>query len=70
MASYLATVSMFDQARGVGEVKTEDGRGWRFHSTSITDASRVIEVGALVTVVVRPTHGGLLHAVEVTKIRV
>jgi len=68
MDSHLATVSMFDQARGLGEVATDDGRSWSFHSTAITDASRAIKVGAAVAVVVRPTHGGGFQAVEVTKI--
>jgi cold shock CspA family protein len=63
-------VSEFDEPRGLGVVREEDGRSYRFHCTAISDGSRSIEVGAPVSFVVRPGHLGLLEAREVTSVRI
>jgi cold shock CspA family protein len=51
------TVTAFDEARGWGELTTEDGRTLPFHCTQITDGTRTIEVGTVVDHDVRP--GGM-----------
>ena len=42
------TVRSFDERRGVGEVTSEDGNVFAFHSTSIANGSRRIAEGAQV----------------------
>jgi cold shock CspA family protein len=50
------TVDTFDEARGLGTVRSDDGAVLGFHCTSITDGSRTIDVGRPVrfTVVAGP----------------
>ncbi|MFP3900394.1 MAG: cold-shock protein [Acidimicrobiia bacterium] len=42
------TVEAFDEARGLGTVRTDDGTALPFHCTAIADGSRTIEVGVRV----------------------
>ncbi len=42
------TVVAFDEAKGYGTVRVEDGREHFFHCTQIADGTRTIEVGARV----------------------
>lgn len=42
-------VSSFDDRRGYGTVRTDDGRDLFFHCTAIADGSRTIEEGAPVS---------------------
>ncbi|MDQ2650367.1 MAG: cold shock domain-containing protein [Actinomycetota bacterium] len=50
-------VVAFDEARGWGELESEDGRVLPFHCTQIADGTRTIEVGTEVDHDVRP--GGM-----------
>jgi cold shock CspA family protein len=43
------TVVSFDDPRGLGEVRAEDGVGYPFHCTAVADGSRTIAVGTLVS---------------------
>ena len=42
-------MATFDEHRGYGTIRGEDGVERFFHCTQITDGSRTIEVGAAVT---------------------
>ena len=39
------TVAEFDEAKGFGTVRTDDGRNLFFHCTQIADGTRTIPVG-------------------------
>lgn len=43
------TVSSFDDPRGIGVVRADDGREFGFHCTAIADDTRTIEEGRSVT---------------------
>jgi cold shock CspA family protein len=45
-ASTAGTVEQFDEARGLGTVRGDDGSELPFHCTAIADGSRTIAVGA------------------------
>ncbi|MCB1004656.1 MAG: cold shock domain-containing protein [Acidimicrobiales bacterium] len=45
-------VARFDDPRGLGTVRTEDGREFPFHCTAIADGTRTIDEGAPVAFVV------------------
>jgi cold shock CspA family protein len=60
------TVTAFDDARGLGEVTTDDGVTFPFHCTRIVDGSRTIAVGARVAFEVAPGHLGRWEAVALT----
>ena len=51
------TVTVFDEAAGLGEVTADDGTVHPFHCIEIADGSRRIEVGAVVAFDVRPKLG-------------
>lgn len=51
------TVESFDEAVGLGQVVTADGRRFPFHCISIADGSRSIAVGAVVVFDLRATLG-------------
>lgn len=38
-------VATFDEARGLGVVRADDGRDLPFHCTAIADGTRAVEVG-------------------------
>jgi cold shock CspA family protein len=42
------SVRSFDERRGVGEISTDDGRVFAFHSTAIADGSRRVVEGTQV----------------------
>jgi len=56
------SVATFDEARGYGLVRAEDGRELFFHCTQIADGSRTIAVGVLVEFDVVPGHLGRYEA--------
>ena len=56
----------WDEPRGVGVVRTVDGRDLPFQCTDIADGSRTTTVGARVGVAIVPGHHGRWQAVEVT----
>jgi cold shock CspA family protein len=44
-AEATGTIDTFDEARGLGTVRADDGSVLGFHCTAITDGSRTIDVG-------------------------
>ncbi len=60
-------VSTFDEHRGYGTLRADDGREVFFHCTRIADGSRSVEVGAPVTFELVPGHGGRWEAAAVGK---
>lgn len=61
-------VADFDEHKGYGTIRAEDGRELFFHCTQIADGTRTIPVGVDVTFDVVPGHHGRWEAaaVEVT----
>ena len=57
-------VAAFDEHRGYGTVRAEDGRELFFQCTRIADGSRTIPVGAAVTFTVVPGHHGRWEAAD------
>ena len=55
-------VSDFDDPRGLGTVRAEDGASYPFHCTAIADGTRTIEVGAAVEFEVVPGRMGRWEA--------
>jgi cold shock CspA family protein len=64
-APRLGKVVAFDEERGLGTVRADDGSELQFHCTAIADGSRRIPEGARVTFATSVTHLGLLEAVGV-----
>jgi cold shock protein len=56
------TVSAFDERRGLGEIRADDGTVYSFHCTVIADGTRTIEVGAPVKFEVVPGRLGRWEA--------
>ena len=67
MDEVAATVTAFDDPRGIGTVTTDGGQALLFHCTALTDGTRTIEVGAAVAVTVEPGLPGTWEAVRVTR---
>jgi len=61
------TVAEFDEAKGYGTVRTEDGRDLFFHCTQIADGTRTIPSGAQVTFEIVPGHNGRWEATDIRK---
>jgi cold shock CspA family protein len=59
-------VTEWDDPRGVGTVRTADGRDLPFQCTDLADGSRTTSVGARVTVAIVPGHHGRWQAVAIT----
>jgi cold shock CspA family protein len=57
----------FDERRGVGEIVSEDGRTFAFHSTAIADGSRRIAVEAAVEFDVEAGLPGRWEAARIEK---
>jgi cold shock CspA family protein len=55
-------VIAFDQAKGYGTARSEDGLEYFFHCTQIADGSRFIEVGTTVDFDLVPGHLGRYEA--------
>lgn len=60
-------VEDWDDARGVGSVRADDGRVLDLQCTHLADGTRTTEVGARVRMTVTPGHHGRWQAVEVTR---
>jgi cold shock CspA family protein len=58
------TVATFDDHRGYGTVRADDGRELFFHCTAVADGTRSIEVGAAVTFAVVPGRLGRWEATD------
>ena len=52
MQTLRGTVTVFDEARGLGTVTSVTGTTWPFHCVSLVDGSRTVDVGADVSFVV------------------
>ena len=63
----IGRVTSFDDKRGLGEIRTDDGRTYPFHCTVIADGTRTVAVGAPVEFDVVAGHGGRWEAAAVTK---
>ena len=60
------TVAEFDEARGYGTVRADDGQELFFHCTQIADGTRTIEVGGAVEFELRAGHRGRWEAVVIS----
>ena len=63
------TVVDFDEHRGTGTVRADDGSEHLFHCTQIADGSRTIAVGTAVDYVIAPGHLGRWEATGLTPSR-
>jgi CspA family cold shock protein len=61
------TVVEFDEAKGYGTVRSEDGRDLFFHCTQIADGTRAIPTGAEVSFEIVPGHNGRWEATAITQ---
>ena len=61
------TVASFDEAKGYGTVRADDGRDLFFHCTRIADGTRTIPPGVAVTFEVVPGHIGRWEATDIRK---
>jgi len=59
-------VEEWDDPRGVGRVRAEDGRALDLQCTHIADGSRTTAVGTRVTFVAAPGHHGRWQALALT----
>ena len=62
------TVADFDEDKGIGTVRSDDGRELPFHCTSVADGSRTVEVGARVTFTVVAGHLGRWEAADLADV--
>jgi cold shock CspA family protein len=67
-APRIGTVTEFDEPRGLGTVRSDDGASYRFHCTAIAGGTRVVAVGERVVFSVVAGHGGHYEARAVTAI--
>lgn len=58
-------VAAFDEARGLGTVRDENGIETFFHCTAIAGGARTIDVGSTVEYAVVPGHIGQWEAAEI-----
>ena len=63
------TVTSFSAEDGLGEVADESGATYPFHCTAISDGTRLIETGTVVTFGLVPAHHGRLEARPVNPLR-
>ena len=56
------TVAKFDEPKGYGTVRTDDGRDLFFHCTQIADGTRTIPVGVTVEFEIVPGRNGRWEA--------
>ena len=63
---HVGVVAAFDDDRGHGTVRADDGRELFFHCAAIAGGSRTIEPGTRVWFRVVPGHGGRWQAAAVT----
>jgi cold shock CspA family protein len=55
-------VAAFDDFKGYGTVRADDGTTLFFHCTAVADGTRTIPVGTRVTFAARPGHRGQWEA--------
>jgi len=63
-------VTDFDEPRGLGSVRGDDGRSYPFHCTAVADGTRQIAPGTRVVFAVVAGHGGRYEARAVTPVPV
>ncbi len=68
MSRRRGTVETFDEAVGLGTVKTDDGNAYPFHCTQIAGGNRTIPVGITVEFTVVAGHMGRWEAAEIEPI--
>jgi CspA family cold shock protein len=56
----------FDEGKGYGNVRADDGHEYFFHCTQIADGSRTIAEGTEVTFDITPGHLGRWEATQIT----
>ena len=61
-------VASFDDPRGLGVVRREDGTEYPFHCTAIVDGTRTINVGTAVSFSVAPGRMGRWEAVAISAV--
>jgi cold shock CspA family protein len=59
-------VTQFDDRRGLGTLRAEDGNDYPFHSTRIADGTRTITVGTAVEFEVVPGQLGRWEAAAIS----
>ena len=59
------TVAAFDEHKGWGSVRTDEGRELFFHCTQIADGTRTIPVGVAVDFEMVPGHNGRWEAAAI-----
>ncbi len=62
------TVVEFDEQRGLGRVRSDDGRELVFHCTQLADGSRTVAVDTPVAFTVVAAHHGRWEAAELVPI--
>ncbi|HEY5024397.1 MAG TPA: hypothetical protein VII76_05420 [Acidimicrobiales bacterium] len=58
----------FDEPRGLGVVRADDGQSYPFHCAAIADGTRNVELGTRVVFSVAPAHGGRDEARALTTV--
>jgi cold shock CspA family protein len=61
-------VASFDDPRGLGAVRADDGTEYPFHCTAIADGTRAIDEGARVRFEVVAGHMGRWEASHIAKV--
>ncbi len=61
-------VASFDDLRGIGVVRRDDGTDYPFHCTAIVDGTRTIYVGTAVSFSVAPGRVGRWEAVAISAV--
>ncbi|MGA2521153.1 MAG: cold shock domain-containing protein [Acidimicrobiales bacterium] len=64
----IGVVDEFDEPRGIGWVRADDGRRLLFHCTAVADGSRRVAQGTRVVFTVVAGHGGEYEAAAVTPV--
>ena len=61
-------VASFDDPRGIGVIRRDDGTEYPFHCTAIVDGTRTIDVGAAVTFSVASGRMGKWEAISIVRV--
>jgi len=67
-APHIGVVTEFDEPRGLGAVRDDDGRRFAFHCTAVADGTRAVAVGTRVAFTVVAAHGGRYEARALTAV--
>jgi len=63
----VGVVAAFDDAKGIGTIRGDDGREYSFHCTALVDGSRTIDEGTGVAYEVVAGHLGRWEASRVSR---